>query len=224
MYLYLSLVERKVAEFYHNMVKITYFHRFLQIDGVLGHACSVRALFKLCWKSFWHGRPRPIRHAVWVIIHLQKCLRFWRISAVSLDFFAICEEIRKLPSSSRSAEKELWQKKMENRWWEITNVDWGRAKIGWHSNHHFFLPKKTSFETCSLKKRKVVWVCKKIIVHTWFHGSHAFNPFNRLLGSRCSWGQTLIISVHHYTHFPQRGLNLKSCVLPIFLREPLKHL
>ena len=36
MYLYLSLVERKIAEFYHNMVKMTYFHRFLQtIDGVL---------------------------------------------------------------------------------------------------------------------------------------------------------------------------------------------
>ena len=36
MYLYLSLVEGKVAEFYHNMVKITYFHCFLQtIDGVL---------------------------------------------------------------------------------------------------------------------------------------------------------------------------------------------
>ena len=36
MYLYLSLVERKVAEFYYNMVKMTYFHRFLQtIDGVL---------------------------------------------------------------------------------------------------------------------------------------------------------------------------------------------
>ena len=25
-------------------------------------------------------------------------------------------------------------------------------------------------------------------------------------------------------HFPQRALNLKSCVLPIFLQEPLKHL
>ena len=36
MYLYLSLVERKVAEFYHNMVKMTYFHCFLRtIDGVL---------------------------------------------------------------------------------------------------------------------------------------------------------------------------------------------
>ena len=36
MYLYLSLVERKVAGFYHNMVKMTYFHRFLRtIDGVL---------------------------------------------------------------------------------------------------------------------------------------------------------------------------------------------
>ena len=32
----LSLVERKVAEFYLNMVKMTYFHRFLQtMDGVL---------------------------------------------------------------------------------------------------------------------------------------------------------------------------------------------
>ena len=27
-----------------------------------------------------------------------------------------------------------------------------------------------------------------------------------------------------WTHFPQRGLNLKSCVLPISLQEPLKHL
>ena len=37
MYLYLSLVERKVAEFYHNMVKMTFFHCFLRtIDGVLG--------------------------------------------------------------------------------------------------------------------------------------------------------------------------------------------
>ena len=36
MYLYLSLVERKVAEFYHDMVKMAYFHRFLKtIDGVL---------------------------------------------------------------------------------------------------------------------------------------------------------------------------------------------
>ena len=25
-------------------------------------------------------------------------------------------------------------------------------------------------------------------------------------------------------HLPQRALNLKSCVLPIFLKEPLKHL
>ena len=37
MYLYLSLVERKVAEFYQNMVEMTYFHRLFQtIDGVLG--------------------------------------------------------------------------------------------------------------------------------------------------------------------------------------------
>ena len=44
MYLYLSLVERKVAEFYHNMFKMTYFHRFLQtIDGVVGLAC-----YQLC--------------------------------------------------------------------------------------------------------------------------------------------------------------------------------
>ena len=39
MYPYLSLVERKVAEFYHNMVKMTYFYRFHQtIDGVLREA------------------------------------------------------------------------------------------------------------------------------------------------------------------------------------------
>ena len=36
MYLYLSLVERKVAEIYHNRVKMTYFHRFLlSIESVL---------------------------------------------------------------------------------------------------------------------------------------------------------------------------------------------
>ena len=39
MYLYISLVEREVAEFYHKIVNINYFHRFLQIfDGVLARA------------------------------------------------------------------------------------------------------------------------------------------------------------------------------------------
>ena len=35
-----------------------------------------------------------------------------------------------------------------------------------------------------------------------------------------------VLQVFHVflTHFPQRGLNLKSCVLPISLQEPLKHL
>ena len=52
MYFYLSLVERKVAEFYHYMVKITYFHCFLQtIDGVLICSC--------CWLI--------------LIFHLQVC-------------------------------------------------------------------------------------------------------------------------------------------------------
>ena len=42
MYLYLSLVERKVVEFYHNIVKMTYFHHFLRtIDGVLGASLKV---------------------------------------------------------------------------------------------------------------------------------------------------------------------------------------
>ena len=51
-HMYLSLVEGKVAEFYHNMVKITYFHRFLQtIDGVLICSC--------CWLI--------------LIFHLQVC-------------------------------------------------------------------------------------------------------------------------------------------------------
>ena len=40
----LSLVERKVAEFYHKMVRMTYFHRFLQtIDGVL-----IKLIIKKC--------------------------------------------------------------------------------------------------------------------------------------------------------------------------------
>ena len=44
MYLYLSLVERKVAEFYHKMVRMTYFHRVLQtIDGVL-----IKLIIKKC--------------------------------------------------------------------------------------------------------------------------------------------------------------------------------
>ena len=50
MYLYLSLVERKVAEFYQNMVEMTYFHRLFQtIDGVLG-----KILFNMVgWGSGW---------------------------------------------------------------------------------------------------------------------------------------------------------------------------
>ena len=34
------------------------------------------------------------------------------------------------------------------------------------------------------------------------------------------WLDTIVRSV---THLPQRALNLKSCVQPIFLQEPLKH-
>ena len=56
MYLYLSLVERKVAEFYHNMVKMTYFHRFLQtIDGVLATDVVLRQKSKYAEATtlFW---------------------------------------------------------------------------------------------------------------------------------------------------------------------------
>ena len=61
MYLYILLVERKVAEFYHNMVEITYFHRFLRtFDGVLkqlhqlGKSSSrgIAALSFLCFSFF----------------------------------------------------------------------------------------------------------------------------------------------------------------------------
>ena len=62
MYPYLSLVGRKVAEFYHNIdrrswlvwVRMTYFHRFFQtIPGVLGR------LDELCGKSpFQHWDRR----------------------------------------------------------------------------------------------------------------------------------------------------------------------
>ena len=46
MYLYLSLVERKVAEFYHIIVKMTYFHRFLQtIDGVLAIGWFLNSIY-----------------------------------------------------------------------------------------------------------------------------------------------------------------------------------
>ena len=50
MYLYRSLVEKKEAEFYHNIVKITYFHRFLRtIDGVLAnHKNSYADVFVKC--------------------------------------------------------------------------------------------------------------------------------------------------------------------------------
>ena len=33
----------------------------------------------------------------------------------------------------------------------------------------------------------------------------------------------VLFRVQVVPHFPQRGLNLKSCVLPISLQEPLKH-
>ena len=65
MYLYLSLVERKVAEFYHNMVKMTYFHRFLQtIDGVLVivFAIFLSILSKLAQQPF--KSPGVSRHCL----------------------------------------------------------------------------------------------------------------------------------------------------------------
>ena len=37
-------------------------------------------------------------------------------------------------------------------------------------------------------------------------------------------GLSVSPNVDPLTHFPQRGLNLKSCLLPISLQEPLKHL
>ena len=51
MYLCLSLVERKVAEFYHNMVKMTYFQRFLHtIDCVLMcHFFMARMVYQVSW-------------------------------------------------------------------------------------------------------------------------------------------------------------------------------
>ena len=38
------------------------------------------------------------------------------------------------------------------------------------------------------------------------------------------YGRVLGSSEGDPSHFPQTGLNLKSCVLPISLQEPLKHL
>ena len=73
MYLYLSLAERKVAEFYHNMVKMTYFHCFLQtIDGVLtdmGRLWSDLGLRKILpgtlWRN-WGGRILEIESTPFV--------------------------------------------------------------------------------------------------------------------------------------------------------------
>ena len=79
------------------------------------------------------------------------------------------EEIRKLSSSSRSAQKELWQKKMENRWWEITNVDWGRAKIGWHSNHHSF-QRKLVLKLALYSREKRSRFAKKALFKLGLHG------------------------------------------------------
>ena len=56
MYLYLSLGEIKVAEFYHNMVKMTYFHRFLQtIDGVLTHHSALAVMGNMVASSILGG-------------------------------------------------------------------------------------------------------------------------------------------------------------------------
>ena len=38
-----------------------------------------------------------------------------------------------------------------------------------------------------------------------------------------SWLGQEVAEVRDSLHFPQRGHNLKSCLLPIFLQEPLKH-
>ena len=61
MYLYLSLVERKVAEFYHNMVKMTYFHCFLQtIDGVLSEVLQLKSSVQCCQLA----KPNMCRPAI----------------------------------------------------------------------------------------------------------------------------------------------------------------
>ena len=51
------------------------------------------------------------------------------------------------------------------------------------------------------------------------------SPFARVITSHSQKLNHEVMNVTTTTtHFPQRGLNLKSCVLPISLQEPLKHL
>ena len=68
MYLYLSLVEREVAEFYHNIdrrswlvwVKMTYFHRFFRtIPGVLVNRYSWKLNLSTWWPAC-NELPRPL--------------------------------------------------------------------------------------------------------------------------------------------------------------------
>ena len=49
--------------------------------------------------------------------------------------------------------------------------------------------------------------------------SESFKNLNSTLSAK---GQKDLF--RNWSHLPQRALNLKSCVLPIFLQEPLKHL
>ena len=55
-YRYLSLVERKVAELYHDMAKMNYFHLFLwTIDGVLG-GVKLERLYLTSERWNWQGK------------------------------------------------------------------------------------------------------------------------------------------------------------------------
>ena len=83
MYPYLSLVKRKVAEFYHNIdrrswlvwVRMTYFHRFFRtFPGVLAGSFSFKIAVQF-WRDSWrvvllqlHERGNTVATSPWLIL------------------------------------------------------------------------------------------------------------------------------------------------------------
>ena len=98
MYLYLSLVERKEAEFYHNIdrrrwlvwVEMTYFHRFFRtIHGVLAlmdfsHPSHIGCSQSMA--SCWQGSSHPRKALIpWWSHEKILPMNFLRLLAVSME-------------------------------------------------------------------------------------------------------------------------------------------
>ena len=77
---------------------------------------------------------------------------------------------------------------------------------------------------CVLRAR-APWIQTNLETNSEFFSSTSEEDFIKWNFEGWIWnGSKQWVLWRYHPHFPQRGLNLKSCVLPISLQGPLKHL